>query len=86
MEHIAEKRELAPDEIVRTLGLVNFVMEVAGKEDRHVFESFICMTMEEYCYQHDLNVVEEMQALTNIAKEINEKLGTYDPGREVFGC
>ena len=74
-----EKKELGLGEALNSLDMIQKVMDQMGSARKEVFASFIAMLMEEYCYQHDLNVVEELQMLTETAKRINDEMGKYEP-------
>lgn len=41
------------------------------------FGSFLCMLSEEWCKQHDENVVEFTQTIAQMVTEVNNELGEY---------
>ena len=41
------------------------------------FSSFICMALEEWCREHDEDVVEKAMGIAGIIAAVNDELGRY---------
>ena len=57
-----------------------FIQNIKGeflKLSQEAFESCICMLLEEYCKEHDLDIVERVDEIRDVVHMVNEELGKY---------
>lgn len=76
----------AEDRILQQLaeGYNNTDFEILNKYEKTVAMSLMAMIMETYCAEHNLDVVEMIRDLADVAEAVNIDLGKYDPHHEMM--
>lgn len=65
------------EELIHVRNFYYAIKDDMAKMSQAAFETCICMLLEEYCREHDLNIVSEINSLIDVICMVNEELGKY---------
>jgi len=56
---------------------VNDITAQLKEYDKAQLQTILCMVLEEYCFDHELSMVETIKEMYDTARNINEVFGAY---------
>ena len=65
------------EELIHVRNFIYTIKDDIVKMSQASFETCICMLLEEYCRENDLDIVSEIDSLKDVIHMVNEELGKY---------
>lgn len=65
------------EELIQVRDFIYAIKDDMAKMSQASFETCICMLLEEYCRENDLDIVSEINSLKDVICMVNEELGKY---------